>query len=226
MLKKRKKLKVLKAFKGAQADTTKGQAMSPGTSTSGGVRGQGRDPSAQYRDSKPISAQAKKALASQRKTARETISPSTKKSSQIGAAIAGALASSVIPGSGSFVRKKILADMDKTPYWERDKKKKQLLTTQSLRTNGDRDNDPMILPKTPTLEQNEIPIPRRKVEPYPIKINFSKGGLSGGVKSGPPPKRGPNPQGLKKGGMTCPHRPDGIRGYGAAIKGFKFTGVK
>jgi len=28
------------------------------------------------------------------------------------------------------------------------------------------------------------------------------------------------------GGMTCPHRPDGIRGAGAAIKGMKFTGVK
>lgn len=59
----------------------------------------------------------------------------------------------------------------------------------------------------------------------PIK-KMNRGGLSGGVKSGPPPKRGPNPQGLKKGGMTCPHRPDGIRGHGAAIKGFKFTGVK
>jgi hypothetical protein len=34
---------------------------------------------------------------------------------------------------------------------------------------------------------------------------------------------------MKKGkmnSMTCPHRPDGIRGMGAAIKGFKFIGVK
>ena len=71
-----------------------------------------------------------------------------------------------------------------------------------------------------------VSVPNTKTEPYPIKLNFNKGGLSGGVRSGPPPKRGPNPQGLKNGGMTCPHRPDGIRGYGAAIKGFKFTGVK
>ena len=28
------------------------------------------------------------------------------------------------------------------------------------------------------------------------------------------------------GEMVCPHRPDGIRGAGAAIKGMKFTGVK
>ena len=28
------------------------------------------------------------------------------------------------------------------------------------------------------------------------------------------------------GSMVCPHRPDGIRGAGAAIKGMKFIGVK
>jgi len=28
------------------------------------------------------------------------------------------------------------------------------------------------------------------------------------------------------GEMVCPHRPDGVRGAGAAIKGMKFTGVK
>ena len=56
---------------------------------------------------------------------------------------------------------------------------------------------------------------------------------SGGVSSGPPPKRGPNPQvppiKMKSGkmnDMSCPHRPDGIRGMGAAIKGSKFIGVK
>ena len=26
--------------------------------------------------------------------------------------------------------------------------------------------------------------------------------------------------------MSCPHRPDGIRGMGAAIKGHKFIGVR
>ena len=59
---------------------------------------------------------------------------------------------------------------------------------------------------------------------------------SGGVSSGPPPLRGPNPQvppvKMRNGKMTnkykmsCPHRPDGIRGMGAAIKGHKFIGVK
>ena len=59
---------------------------------------------------------------------------------------------------------------------------------------------------------------------------------SGGISYGPPPKRGPNPQvppiKMKNGKMTktykmsCPHRPDGIRGVGAAIRGHKFIGVK
>ena len=62
---------------------------------------------------------------------------------------------------------------------------------------------------------------------------FNKGG---GVPYGPPPERGPNPQVppvklrngnlTKKYKMSCPHRPDGIRGVGKAIRGHKFTGVK
>lgn len=33
--------------------------------------------------------------------------------------------------------------------------------------------------------------------------------------------------GKKSGGMmTCPNRPDGVRGVGAAIKGTKFSGLK
>ena len=46
-------------------------------------------------------------------------------------------------------------------------------------------------------------------------------------------RQGPNPQvppiKMKSGkmnDMSCPHRPDGIRGMGAAIKGSKFIGVK
>jgi len=67
----------------------------------------------------------------------------------------------------------------------------------------------------------------------PKKFFNFKAYNSGGVSSGPPPKRGPNPQvppiKMKKGkmnDMSCPHRPDGIKGVGAAIKGYKFIGVK
>lgn len=61
---------------------------------------------------------------------------------------------------------------------------------------------------------------------------YDKGGLTKTI----PPLSGPNPQvppvKLRKGRLTqtykmsCPHRPDGIRGVGKAIRGHKFTGVK
>ena len=52
--------------------------------------------------------------------------------------------------------------------------------------------------------------------------NMKKGGLSGGKRYGPPPKKGPNPHG------KCPFREDGIRGVGAVQpgRGVKFVGVK
>ena len=54
------------------------------------------------------------------------------------------------------------------------------------------------------------------------KANIKKGGLSGGKRYGPPPKKGPNPHG------KCPFREDGIRGVGAVQpgRGVKFVGVK
>ena len=53
---------------------------------------------------------------------------------------------------------------------------------------------------------------------------------NGGVPSGPPPKRGPNPQvppvKLKNGGVkTKAKKNDSMRGIGKAIRGTKFTGV-
>ena len=62
------------------------------------------------------------------------------------------------------------------------------------------------------------PIDREKHRPLPMK----SGGLSGGERFGPPPKKGPDPHG------KCPFRPDGIRGVGAVEKGrgVKFIGTK
>ena len=53
-------------------------------------------------------------------------------------------------------------------------------------------------------------------------LSMKRGGLSGGERFGPPPKKGPNPHG------KCPFRPDGIRGVGAVEKGrgVKFIGTK
>jgi hypothetical protein len=52
----------------------------------------------------------------------------------------------------------------------------------------------------------------------------NKKGLSGGVKSGPPPEKGPNPQGLKAGG--CPHRETGAKSDIKGIKDIQVTGKK
>ena len=51
----------------------------------------------------------------------------------------------------------------------------------------------------------------------------------GGLTNTVPPKRGPNPQGLKHGG--CPHREIGVKSdikgiSGIQLKGQKFTGTK
>ena len=56
----------------------------------------------------------------------------------------------------------------------------------------------------------------------PLPVRMRRGGLSGGERFGPPPKKGPDPHG------KCPFRPDGIRGVGAVEKGrgVKFIGTK
>ena len=80
----------------------------------------------------------------------------------------------------------------------------------------------------------EVVKPKKKLPILPKQNFFNFQAYdSGGISSGPPPKSGPNPQvppiKMKSGkmnNMTCPHRPDGIRGMGAAIKGHKFIGVK
>jgi len=106
-------------------------------------------------------------------------------------------------------------------------------------------------PVTPTLggDNDAVTQPLKKILKKPIESDTTQVASfrpkdffpfqaykSGGVSSGPPPLKGPNPQvppvKFRKGKMTktykfsCPSRPDGIRGMGAAIKGHKFIGVK
>jgi hypothetical protein len=49
-------------------------------------------------------------------------------------------------------------------------------------------------------------------------------GTSGGIKQGPPPEKGPQPQGLKTGG--CPHREPGAKSDIKGIKEVQVTGKK
>jgi hypothetical protein len=101
---------------------------------------------------------------------------------------------------------------------------------------GTPDDDPVQFCPDGTLPPCKISTPTKTPKPTTTQNKFLgnfKAYNSGGVSSGPPPKRGPNPQvppvKMKSGKMnkmSCPHRPDGIRGMGAAIKGSKFIGVK
>ena len=110
----------------------------------------------------------------------------------------------------------------------------EMLTTKGMRRpyapppisdNGGSD------PIQPVLKKPIIPV-KKTTESFTASNFFPfKAYKSGGVRFGPPPKRGPNPivppVKMKTGGRgTCPHRPDGIKGVGKAIKGFKFIGVK
>ena len=110
----------------------------------------------------------------------------------------------------------------------------EMLTTKGMRRpyapppisdNGGSD------PIQPVLKKPIIPV-KKTTESFTASNFFPfKAYKSGGVRFGPPPKRGPNPivppVKMKTGGRgTCPHRPDGIKGVGKAIRGFKFIGVK
>lgn len=153
-------------FKGALADANKGQAMSPGTGATGGTRSRGRDPSAQF-DGTKTSPEAKQALATQRKTTRETLNPSTKLSSKI---IQG-LASSVIPGGGFLVAKM----QDSVPYYKRGRNKKKT----SPFAGRDNRGDPAPLPKVESIDINapELPIGKKPIVPYKFDFQYRDGGM-------------------------------------------------
>ena len=101
---------------------------------------------------------------------------------------------------------------------------------KTSQTPSDRDGPEPVIPKPVTTTASAAK-PRPgigPVMPYYMGFDFQKakpfkrGGLSGGKRFGPPPKKGPDSHG------KCPFRPDGIRGVGAVQKGrgVKFVGVK
>ena len=189
----KRKNKMLKAFKGAQADANKGQAMSPGTGATGGTRGRGRDPSAQFSDNKNLTQKNRDALSTQRKGARAAISPSTTTGNQI----VGAVMNSIIPFSGTLYKKSI--DSKAMGYGKTKKK----TVAPPPTNNGDNNNGskPII---TPIVANKPIdPLLIKPKENFFNFVAYNVGGLSGGVSYGPPPKRGPNsqvpPVKLKKG---------------------------
>jgi len=176
-------------------------------------QGGGRNPMAQFTTLPPgykTSPEASKALTKQRKKTRAELSPSTTFRVKAGATLAGALLNTIIPGSGIFFGQKILRDADKTPYWARDRIKKEN-QARAAAEQKKRWEDKSKPSKQETINLTPIsttkPIDPTVVSPkdnFFTFVAYSVGGLSGGIKYGPPPKKGPNsqvpPVKMKKGG--------------------------
>ena len=186
--------KVIKAVSGRDA----GMGMGGKTGNYGGSSkssggGNGRDPSAQYKDTKPLSQQARQALTQQRETARGRISPSTTtagKVAQYGAALAFGIPTQLTARA---------IDYSPLAFGVPKGTRKSKTDDKNDKGNGEGQIQKTILPIQATK-----PVDTSLINPKDNFFNFvayKTGGLSGGVKYGPPPKRGPNPQGIKKGGI-------------------------
>lgn len=126
---KLKKLKVKKLRGGGMdmgnaSNQARSASMAGSSST---TSSRGRDPSAQYNTTATLSTKARQDLADQRKTARETLSPSTKTSSKVAQLIAG----TVIPGGGLLLSHL----QDSKPYWQKSK------AAQDFKVNTGNDRD-------------------------------------------------------------------------------------
>jgi hypothetical protein len=189
-------MKKPKGFRGgdaAKSDAASGR--SAGRSAPSG--GDGRDPSAQYKNTKPLSQQAKQALTQQRETARGRISPSTTTAGKVakyGAALAF--------GIPTFVTAKAI---DYSPLaFGVPKGTKKAKDTEPKNRDGEGQK---IIQPVITPVQTTKPIDTSLISPKDNFFNFvayKTGGLSGGVRYGTPPKKGPNsqvpPVKMKKGG--------------------------
>ena len=134
------------------------------------------------------------ALNTQRKGARTAISPSTTTGNQI----VGAVMNSIIPFSGTLYKKSI--DSKAMGYGKTKKK----TVAPPPTNNGDNNNGskPVI---TPIVANKPIdPLLIKPKENFFNFVAYNVGGLSGGVRYGAPPKKGPNskvpPIKLKRGG--------------------------
>jgi hypothetical protein len=196
----KRKIKMLKAFTGAQADTAKGKAMSPGTSATGGTReskGEGSSKIGPVVKDVPF----KKPFGTKSKIAATLlgIGPVT--------TVGNIAAKNTYKSRQNFAKKKgLYRDFYKT-------------TGNTLQPNSPIGKNYLKdagfnkkTPTTPDRDRNNTTVETTKpIDPLLIKpkenfFNFKAynvGGLSGGVSYGPPPKRGPNsqvpPVKLKKG---------------------------
>ena len=202
----KRKIKLLKAFKGAQADTAKGKAMSPGTTAKGNFRGNDNN------NDKPSKIGP---------VVRDV--PFKKPFGYKSSIVANLLGVGPITTVGNFAAKQTYKGRQKFA-------RKEGLYRDVYKTTGN-----VLQPNSPTGKNylkdagfnkrkpvidtggnNDDPIipieTTKKIDPLLIKpkenffnfVAYKVGGLSGGVSYGPPPKKGPNsqvpPVKMKRGG--------------------------
>lgn len=172
-----------------------GRAEERGVERPGG--GGGRDPSAQFKTAGPISESSRRAMTTQRQTARARISPST---TLKGRAVSQILGSAI--GVPYFGPKMVSRAIDYSPAaFGVPKGTKKKTTTTSISEGRDQKTVKPIVVET--MKPVDPTLVNPKQDFFAFKA-FKVGGLSGGVRSGPPPKRGPNsqvpPVKMKKGG--------------------------
>lgn len=258
-LKNKRRIKMLKAFKGAEADAReRGKAMSPGTDASGNPRGD-NNPYTGGSTTKKVSTPPKST--GETKTFVQNLTTPTpfmtlnllknyvtdpikkKQRTKKAQGEKGLFRPIALPATKDYYK------MTGEPLDVMSKKGEAYLKEAGLigsvksRTpdkNGPtRCADGTLPPCKPVASSSGAPssINKKSNISFLRDMTFYPANLkSGGVSFGPPPKSGPNsqvpPVKMKNGKMTkkykmsCPHRPDGIRGVGAAIKGHKFIGVK
>ena len=222
MSKKRKKLKVLKAASGRDAGMGMGGKTGGGKSSGGGG---GRDTDFQQRGmSKADYAKSKQTQNFSGRDTKSKIGPvvkdvpfkpplSTSQSLMLGLAVpflGTAInfgAKQQYKGRQKFAKKEgLYRDVYKTTGkvlqpnapTGKDYLKSAGFGKRKVAPFVGNDRDPIIPISTTTK-----PVDPNLVKPKENFFNFvayKVGGLSGGVRYGPPPKKGPNPQGLKKGG--------------------------
>ena len=189
--------KVIKARGGDAARSDAASGRSAGRSAPSGGGGGGRDPSKQFEDKASISQVSRDAMTAQRQTARARISPSTTMAGQ-----AAAYGAQLAFGVPKFITRRAI-DYSPLAFGVPGGKKKP--TSPMEREDGDNQKiiKPIVAEITKPVDQ-ELLQPKFDPNKFFAFKAYKVGGLSGGVRSGPPPKRGPNsqvpPVKMKKGG--------------------------
>jgi hypothetical protein len=175
------KVKKVKKLRGGGMDmgnaSNQAQSAAMGNSTSSGGGG-GRDPSAQYKDSKALSQKSKQALVDQRNRARARISPSTTAAGNVlkGIGVLGFGIPTQITGR-MIDRSSMAFGVPKSTRTKKD------TTPKDRGGDGDGDGRPPVIPGPIPINQpmNElIPIPRIRPTVSPTGVfnySFRKGGM-------------------------------------------------